>query len=63
MVLGVVSAIVEEGQRHVAEPVVGLKRDERTLSVSAALRLHTGEVLAADVGKLEQGGVSKAQCA
>ena len=25
--------------------------------------VDTGEVLAADVGKLEQGGVSKAQCA
>lgn len=63
MVVGVVSAVVEEGQRHVAEPVVGLERDERTLSVSATLGLHVCEMLAADVGKLGHEGVSGIPCA
>lgn len=49
---------MEEWQRQVAEPVIGLECGERTLPVSSALGLDACEMFAADVGELEHEGVS-----
>lgn len=50
---------MEEWQRHVAEPIVGLEASVRTLSVSGALGFDACEMFAADVGELEHEGVSR----
>lgn len=57
--VGVLPAVVEEGQRQVAEPVVGLECGERTLSVLRALGFDACEMFAADVGELVHEGVSR----
>ena len=59
MEVGVLSAVTEEGQRQVAEPVVGLVTGVRTLSVLDALGFDACKVLAADVGELEHESVSR----
>jgi hypothetical protein len=56
--VGVVAATAEEWHGHVAKPVVDLGLGD-TLHVLGALGFNSGEVLATDINKLKDEGVSK----